>query len=208
MADNIGVTPGSGATVSTDEVSNLHYQEVKLVDGRKGQITPVRASASNELWTLGHTDLQVVNKTISGMSTTVYAAGDAIGVVQSSAVFAFGEYAILRAVKIADKDAQNAAIDIVFIDDETLAVTDNAAFAPSDAYNNASISAVVSIAASDYKAWSGNSIAVKNDLWVPYYTSVVTTGQTSFVLVSRGTPTYPSASPLHVTLWVEYVAVG
>lgn len=33
MADNIGSTPGIGATVATDEVGGVHYQIVKLADG-------------------------------------------------------------------------------------------------------------------------------------------------------------------------------
>jgi hypothetical protein len=33
MADNIAITAGAGTTVATDDVSGVHYQRVKLVDG-------------------------------------------------------------------------------------------------------------------------------------------------------------------------------
>ena len=41
MADNLGYTPGSGATVATDEVSGLHYQRIKPVWGADGVVTDV-----------------------------------------------------------------------------------------------------------------------------------------------------------------------
>lgn len=33
MADNVPVTPGSGASFATDDVSGVHYQRVKISDG-------------------------------------------------------------------------------------------------------------------------------------------------------------------------------
>lgn len=33
MADNVDITPGSGATVATDDVAGAQYQRVKLTDG-------------------------------------------------------------------------------------------------------------------------------------------------------------------------------
>lgn len=33
MADNLNITSGSGVVVATDDVSNVHYQRIKLVDG-------------------------------------------------------------------------------------------------------------------------------------------------------------------------------
>lgn len=33
MADNVGYTPGSGATISTDEIAGAHHQRVKLTLG-------------------------------------------------------------------------------------------------------------------------------------------------------------------------------
>lgn len=41
MSDNILVTPGSGATVATDDVSAVHYQKIKLDIGGDGVSKPV-----------------------------------------------------------------------------------------------------------------------------------------------------------------------
>jgi hypothetical protein len=41
MADNLGYTPGAGATVATDEVAGVHYQLVKLVTGASNEAQPV-----------------------------------------------------------------------------------------------------------------------------------------------------------------------
>jgi len=41
MADNILIDQGSGVPVATDEVSGVHYQQVKLVDGTADSATPV-----------------------------------------------------------------------------------------------------------------------------------------------------------------------
>lgn len=44
MADNIAITPGSGATVATDDVSGVQFQKVKLDLGGDGASTPVSGS--------------------------------------------------------------------------------------------------------------------------------------------------------------------
>lgn len=41
MADNIDVTPGTGATVATEDIDGVEYQRVKLVDGAVGSTTVV-----------------------------------------------------------------------------------------------------------------------------------------------------------------------
>jgi hypothetical protein len=48
MADDINVTPGSGATVATDEISSKHYQRVKLIEGADG-VNDGDISAANPL---------------------------------------------------------------------------------------------------------------------------------------------------------------
>lgn len=41
MADNVAVTPGSGATIATDDVGGVQYQRVKLDIGGDGVSSPV-----------------------------------------------------------------------------------------------------------------------------------------------------------------------
>lgn len=41
MADNVGYTPGSGATVAADEIGGVLYQRVKPVTGADGTATDI-----------------------------------------------------------------------------------------------------------------------------------------------------------------------
>jgi len=45
MADNIGYTPGSGATVAADDIGGVLYQRVKLTSGEDGTATDVSEAA-------------------------------------------------------------------------------------------------------------------------------------------------------------------
>lgn len=47
MADNVGYTPGSGATVAADDIDGVLYQRVKLAIGADGEATD--ASSLNPL---------------------------------------------------------------------------------------------------------------------------------------------------------------
>jgi len=41
MADNVGYTPGSGATIAADDVGGVLYQRIKLATGGDGQAVDV-----------------------------------------------------------------------------------------------------------------------------------------------------------------------
>ncbi len=45
MADNVPITPGSGATVATDEVGGIHYQIVKVAKGGLDSVTLISDTA-------------------------------------------------------------------------------------------------------------------------------------------------------------------
>jgi len=49
MADNVAITAGSGTTVATDDVSGVHYQRVKLVDGTLDGTGAIGGDATNGL---------------------------------------------------------------------------------------------------------------------------------------------------------------
>lgn len=52
MADNVPITPGSGATIATDDVSGVQYQRIKLDLGGDGATSPLvrgQQSAANSL---------------------------------------------------------------------------------------------------------------------------------------------------------------
>ena len=48
MADNVTITPGSGATVAADEIGGVLYQRVKLIEGADG-VNNGDVSSSNPL---------------------------------------------------------------------------------------------------------------------------------------------------------------
>ncbi len=45
MADNIGYTPGSGATIAADDIGGVLYQRVKLAAGADGSASDVSTAA-------------------------------------------------------------------------------------------------------------------------------------------------------------------
>jgi hypothetical protein len=49
MADNVAITAGSGTTIATDDVSGVHYQRVKLVDGTLDGTGAIGGDATNGL---------------------------------------------------------------------------------------------------------------------------------------------------------------
>lgn len=44
MADNVGYTPGSGATVAADDIGGVLYQRVKLTQGADGEAADVSSA--------------------------------------------------------------------------------------------------------------------------------------------------------------------
>lgn len=44
MADNVGYTPGTGATIAADDLSGILYQRVKISEGADGSATDVSAT--------------------------------------------------------------------------------------------------------------------------------------------------------------------
>ncbi len=46
MADNFAIAGGTDGTVSTDQIGDIHYQEIKIVSGTKGESTPLVVDAN------------------------------------------------------------------------------------------------------------------------------------------------------------------
>lgn len=49
MADNLGYTPGSGATVATEEVAGVHHQKVLMEHGGADGVTPTVAMPADPM---------------------------------------------------------------------------------------------------------------------------------------------------------------
>lgn len=57
MADNLAVTPGSGATAATDDVGGVHYQRIKISDGTADSTTHLKIVAEDAAHGSGDTGI-------------------------------------------------------------------------------------------------------------------------------------------------------
>jgi hypothetical protein len=194
MADNVPITAGTGTTIATDDVSNVHYQIVKIADGTDGASTAIPGDGSRGL----KVKPVIVNRfsvtpTISAAS--VYASGDAVGglLTFANAARFSGGGLWLRQVVILDKDQERAPMDLALFDRTFTATADNSAFDPSDA-DLANLLTVVPI--SDYSNFNANAVGVSTVLDIP----LLLNGTSLFgQLITRGTPTYTTTTDIIVT---------
>lgn len=77
MTDNVAVTAGSGTTLATDDVSGVHFQKVKLIDGTADSSVAIEASAGGELEVTDHGATVVGSQVTVSNSTTQLVAADA-----------------------------------------------------------------------------------------------------------------------------------
>lgn len=82
MADNVDVTPGSGATVATDDVSGVQYQRIKVAFGADGAAADVNTGNGFPV------DVEVVSipASIYSGQETVDSAGTAQAIGSSQAI--------------------------------------------------------------------------------------------------------------------------
>lgn len=74
MADNVGYTPGSGATIAADDISGVLYQRMKLSLGADGSATDAPGDGTNGLdvdVTRVSGDVTVVQSTAANLNATV-----------------------------------------------------------------------------------------------------------------------------------------
>ena len=91
MADNIAVTPGTGATVATDDVGGVHYQRVKLGYGAEGSYADVTPTTGMPVKYVAPTFMRVgfaeVGSGLQGLAATeltVKQTGSGMAVSQSA----------------------------------------------------------------------------------------------------------------------------
>lgn len=77
MADNVNITPGSGAVIASDEVAGAQYQRVKMVWGADGTATD--ASGTNPVPVISTV------QTIGDGRTVVTTAGTRVALAASTA---------------------------------------------------------------------------------------------------------------------------
>lgn len=74
MADNVAVTPGSGATVAFDDISGIMYQRVKIGVGADGSATDVSSAAPLPVYTNVASSLSHNNVAVTSTATLIKAS--------------------------------------------------------------------------------------------------------------------------------------
>lgn len=146
-----------------------------------------------------------VTPALANFGAGAYAAGDQLGALNTVLGIANDRGGPFELVSLAiiDKAKQKSAIDVYFFDAiPALVNADNGAFDVSDADMVAKCLGKVSIAAADYGDEANNSTATKSLLG---FMGKAAAGLQDVycVAVSRGTPTFVSASDLQLVLGVK-----
>jgi hypothetical protein len=154
------------------------------------------------------TTLQFIPAIVPVVDTSAYAGGDVIfnSVEIPDAVFAKGRSGLLRMVSIFDKSAQAATMDLIFTKNQATFGTLNGAVSISDA--NAVLAEIlghVQVAATDYTALVGSSLATKIISGGLVLEAASTSRSIWVAGVGRTTtPTYGAASDLVLNFGIEW----
>ena len=200
MADNIGITPGTGATAAADDIGGVLYQRNKIALGLDGtHAADLSGTADRGAYVDPRLKVVRLSQTPT-ISTSAYALKDAVGGLMTfaNAARASGGSCTIQAVQIIDKAQMFASLDLVLFDVTIAAPTDNAVFDPTDA-ELATCIGVIAIGGGFYSDFNDNAVAVVNNVGL----ECLLTGTDIFgVLVARTTPTYVSTSDLTVRLTI------
>jgi hypothetical protein len=69
MADNVGYTPGTGATIAADDLSGVLYQRVKISEGADGSATDVSAANPMPVSVPGAVSATIMSVTTAAVGT-------------------------------------------------------------------------------------------------------------------------------------------
>ncbi len=134
-----------------------------------------------------------------GVDTSIFAANDALGAKNSFTNIP--EHGTIMAVSVIDRDSEDALISLVLFHTDIAGSAANAAFAPSDAELSTCVAAI-SVPVANYFTFDTNSIAIVDNIGLPYWTPG---GVLFWQLVNgTGTPTYTAATDLLVALGIVY----
>jgi hypothetical protein len=76
MADNVAITPGTGATVAADDIGGVHYQRVKIGIGADGSATDWPVNSGNVGATIPRVTLATDDLAIASVVTAIENAAD------------------------------------------------------------------------------------------------------------------------------------
>ena len=90
MADNVGYTPGTGATIAADDLSGVLYQRVKISEGADGSATDVSAANPMPVSVPGAVSATIMSLTTAATGTNYTAFSSqtcqALDIVNTSSV--------------------------------------------------------------------------------------------------------------------------
>lgn len=90
MADNVGYTPGTGATIAADDISSVLYQRVKISEGADGSATDVSAANPMPVSVPGAVSATIMSLTTAATGTNYTAFSSqtcqALDIVNTSSV--------------------------------------------------------------------------------------------------------------------------
>lgn len=167
-----------------------------------GDYSAISVDSTGNMNTLARRDLQRIAVTVSGTSTTAYAAGDQVGTMctLANAARVSGGTGMIVGVSLQGYNDAMGAWDVVFFDNSSVTLAaDNAAFnLATDADVLESVAIVQLAGAYDLGA---NRIAQAYNLAVPYFCS----GGTSLyaALITRGAFTNAAGETLQLVVYVE-----
>lgn len=178
MADNVGYTPGAGASIAADDISSVLYQRVKTTWGADGVANDT--DATNRLPVVATGISKVVTGSITRPAdTSIYAAGDEISTSTSSPTImtfsgcarANGGTGVILGATVIDSSAQTTKpqLELWLFDTTSTPNNDNAAFAPSDGVAETCIG-VISLSTNYVgdPATSGNIVFESGPVSLPY----------------------------------------
>lgn len=212
MADNVEITAGSGTTIATDDISSVHYQRVKLVDGTLGgtgaiggdatyglDVDVLRIAAGENVIGLVGASNTVVTVTPT-LDTSQYASGDLLfdSTEVAAAVRANGYTAVLDSVTIIDKDDQGIAFTLLVANAATDFGTLNSA-PDADDTEAATVIGWVPVGTADYIDLGGAKVACIRNIGLLLKAGAATTSLYVAGMNGTGTPTF-TASGLVIQL--------
>lgn len=200
MADNVAITAGAGTTIATDDVSTVHYQQVKLVDGTLNSTTVVPATAEG-LGVVPRVKQSRIAVNSSGLTiaTTAYTAGDQVGaqLTFANAARVSGGTGTIVGATLLDKNDIILSYDLVITRSSIGLAADNAAYAITDTDAEAIIGIIQFNGALDI---GNNRFSSAMGLAIPY--DCAATDLFGGLITRVGHTFFTAATDLRVTLYV------
>lgn len=205
MADGLLVTPGSGATISTDDLGGSgHVQRVKLMDGTNDSTAVIPGDATSGLQ-VNPTPAVVLKTATPTITAGTYATGNALGdlLTFATANRASGKAIEIVGARILDKNANATALSVyeLHLFDRTFAATtDKTAWSILDS-DAANLAETLTFATTDAFVNANGTVCV----WSGARRRVILLNGTSLFgqLVVRASAVYAAISDIVVALTIR-----